>query len=244
MEITKELKSKILTYWRDTKKDKEALARTADLFGLREEDVTRIIAVRWKEKEKFWSDERIFRLKAYLSQGMKNAEIANQLGCKPQAVADFKKRNKDMLSAFMNEEDAKLLTDTETASVTESNESSPGKEKEEEPSPAATDESPMEKTEAIKINSSEQDYIIQLEKCQAEMDKLYDDVFSLSGEADDLQLLLGDLLTYFEYRAVHYQKLPQEKDAFFQYHYDILAAKVRTVYAIMKNICYKFDELL
>lgn len=103
VEITEELKDEVRTYWRDTVKDKDAIARTADLFGLREEDVKHILAVRWKEKQNFWTEDRVFRLRAYMAQGMGNMEIAKQLGCKTQAVADFKKRNRDMLPAYGKE---------------------------------------------------------------------------------------------------------------------------------------------
>ena len=247
MEITKELKKEVLEYWRDTKKDKEAIARTADLFGLREEEVTRIIAVRWTEKPKFWNEDRIFRLKAYMAQGMKNMEIAKQLGCKPQAVADFKRRNKEMLAAFAGKED-KTADSTEISieperEETETNTVCAESEKK-EPSPAATDESPKEEIEITKVNTSETDYITRLEKCQAENDKLYNDIFMVSGAADDILLLLGDLVSYFDFKAIYYQKNPKEADVFFKYNYDTLAAKVRTLHNTMKAFCFDLEELL
>ena len=163
MEITNELRDEVRTYWRDTKKDKEALARTADLFGLSEEDVSRIIAVRWKEKEKFWNEDRIFRLKAYMAQGMGNTEIAKQLGCKPQAVADFKKRNKEMLEELrIKNEELRI--------------------KKEEPSTTAMAESSKKNTDA-KVGSSENNYTKNASECQEYSDdnitqEMYSDLYN------------------------------------------------------------------
>ena len=164
MKITDKLKNEVLTYWRDTVKDKEALARTCDLFGLSEEDVKRILAVRWNEKPKFWTDERIFRLKAYMAQGMSNAEIANQLGCKPQAVADFKRRRKDILALYENENVAKL--DKVIVSADD------GKKK--EPSVAGTSESSKKNTISM-VGSSADDYITNKKDCQDTASDVGDD---------------------------------------------------------------------
>ncbi len=167
IEITEELKKEILTYWRDTKKDKEALARTADLFGLREEDVGRIIAVRWKEKKKFWDEDRIFRLKAYMAQGLGNMEIAKQLGCKPQAVADFKRRNKDILSAYGEDRNEKFEAILDSVDN--------GKKK--EPSAAGTDESSKKNTD-VEVDSSENNYSTDVNGCQVHSDDITQEMYS------------------------------------------------------------------
>ena len=93
-DITEELKNEVLTYWRDTAKDKNALARVCDLFGLKEEDARRIIAVRWEKKKFPWTKDNVFRLKAYMAQGMKMVDIAKQLGCPVQAIYDDNRRHK------------------------------------------------------------------------------------------------------------------------------------------------------
>ncbi len=154
IKITDELKSEVLGYWRDTAKDKDAIARTADLFGLREEDVKRIIAVRWKEKF-VWSEENVFRLKAYMAQGMGNTEIAKQLGCKTQAVADFKRRNKDILPAYGKErrESFDEIADSVDA----------GKKKE----PLTLgDVKDSKKKSDVEVDSSVDNYNMKNEKCQ------------------------------------------------------------------------------
>lgn len=153
--ITEEMKNEILTYWRDTAKDRNALARTADLFGLREEDVKRIIAVRWKERRNFWTEDNIFRLKAYMAQGMGNTEIAKQLGCKAQAVADFKRHNRDMLPAYGKER--KESFEEIINSVDE------GKKK--EPTTAGTAES-SEKNIDVEVNSSDDNSNINVSESQ------------------------------------------------------------------------------
>ncbi len=151
--ITEELKSEVLTYWRDTAKDKDAIARTADLFGIKEEDVKRIIAVRWKEKF-VWNKENIFRLKAYMAQGMGNTEIAKQLGCKTQAVADFKRRNKDILPAYGKELKEEIINSIDV-----------GKKK--EPPVAGTAES-SEKNIDVEVNSSDNNSNINVSESQDE----------------------------------------------------------------------------
>ena len=177
VKITEELKKELLTYWRDTKKDKEALARTADLFGLREEDVRHIIAVRWTEKKKFWDEDRVFRLKAYMTEGMGNTEIAKQLGCKTQAVADFKRRNKDMLPAYGSELGERDKTQKESKEENCRVQSYVGIKK--EPSTAATDESSEKNT--VEANSSSNNYSTDVKQCQESVSK-FDDT---DGNADD-----------------------------------------------------------
>ncbi len=90
--MTEKLRDDVLLYWRDTKKDKDALVRTSELFDITIDEVKDILNIKTSSKARFWNDENVFRLKAYIAQGMGNTEIAKQLGCKPQAVADYKRR--------------------------------------------------------------------------------------------------------------------------------------------------------
>ena len=202
IEITEKLKDEVRTYWRDTVKDKDALARTADLFGLREEDVKRILAVRWKEKKNFWTEDRVFRLKAYMAQGMGNTEIAKQLGCKTQAVADFKRRNRDMLPAYGKERKKECEKDFDEIinSVAENPQSGffheinsrceffrdEGKKKE----PLTLgDVKDSEKNTIVEVDSSVDNYSMKNEKCQ--------ECRSESGDDDVTTEMYNDLYTRF-----------------------------------------------
>ena len=106
--MTEQKRADIAAYWKETAKDKNALQRTCELFDVTEDEVKEIIQK--KRKAPFWNEERVTRLKAYLAQGMKNTEIANQLGCNPQVISDYKKNHKEELASFIPEKIKKSVT--------------------------------------------------------------------------------------------------------------------------------------
>ena len=100
--MTEQKRADIATYWKETAKDKNALQRTCELFDVTEDEVKEIIQKKRKAAP-FWNEEKVTRLKAYLAQGMKNAELANQLGCNTQVIADYKRNHKDELAQYIPE---------------------------------------------------------------------------------------------------------------------------------------------
>lgn len=151
--MTEQKRADIATYWKETAKDKNALQRACKLFDVTEDEVKEVIQK--KRKTPFWNEERVTRLKAYLAQGMKNAEIANQLGCEKQAVADYKRNHKDELAQYIPEKKEK------TRNCANSNE------------PITEECEPA--TESI----PEEDYITEEPECQEE---ILDTVTTVSAE--------------------------------------------------------------
>ena len=95
--MNSEKKREILKYYKDTKKDKDAVLRTAQLFAISEEKVLEVIN-NMNERKKVWDQDKVTRLRAYLADGWDNSKIANALCIKPQAVADYKRLHKNELS--------------------------------------------------------------------------------------------------------------------------------------------------
>ena len=103
--MTEQKRADIATYWKETAKDKNALQRTCELFDVTEDEVKEVIQK--KRKTPFWNEEKVTRLKAYLAQGMKNAEISNRLGCDTQVIAVYKRNHKDELAQYIPEKKEK-----------------------------------------------------------------------------------------------------------------------------------------
>lgn len=106
--MSKTVRERILKYVREH--EGATPAELAAMFCITEDAVVRVLGMTEKKTEDtkkhkeapfLWDDDKVFRLKAYLVQGMQNTEIARSLGCKPQAVADYKKRHRDELRRYL-----------------------------------------------------------------------------------------------------------------------------------------------
>lgn len=187
--MTEQKRAEIATYWKETAKDKNALQRTCELFDVTEDEVKEIIQK--KRKAPFWNEDKVTRLKAYLAQGMKNTEIANQLGCDTQVIADYKRNHKDELAQYIPEKREK------TRNCANSNESKvkgckPATES--IPEEQCTTEQPKCQEESISIN---------------EYDKLYESYKEayLTGKQRLNNLVdVSVLLTAAEYISTHAPK--------------------------------------
>ena len=98
--LTENEKAELLRDFRQMKnQDDKTIELLAELYDVSVQEVKEIMANE-RNKAFQWTDERVHRLKAYIAQGMGNTAIANELGCKVQCVADYKKRNKAELMRF------------------------------------------------------------------------------------------------------------------------------------------------
>lgn len=196
--MTEKKRLEIEKYWKETKKDAKALQRTCELFDATEEEVKEII--RGKRTAPFWDEEKVTKLKAYLAQGMKNAEIANQLGCTPQAVADYKKRHKEELAPFINAEKGKLATEPPATSTKETTATSNDSVPEEQYTTERTEcqEESQEVCEECLCTITTEDY-----------DKLYtayEAMYLIAKERLNSLADVGELLTVAEYIGNHMPK--------------------------------------
>lgn len=160
MQITEELKAEILREYKFMKKGKNTFEILADLYGLKKKEVEDMV----KEKRApafSWTPERVHRLRAYIAQGMGNTEIAKELCCKPQCIADFKRTHKEEL----------LGCDI----------------KKKEPTIAGTTADSKKKTDA-KVNSSINNYTTNEIESQdlGDMDIWYAKFFELSSRLGDI----------------------------------------------------------
>ena len=137
MAVTDSEKAEILREYRFMKKDKNTVGIIAQLHCLDIEEVENMVKGERAPAFK-WTPERVHRLKAYIAQGMGNTAIANELGCKVQCVADYKRTHKSELGYL---------------------------DKKKEPSAASTDES-SKKNVSIATASSANDYNTDNEQSQ------------------------------------------------------------------------------
>lgn len=106
--MSKTVRERILKY--ASEHEGATVTELAAMFCTTEDAIVKVLGTTGKKTEDakksreapfLWDDDKVFRLKAYLVQGMQNTEIARNLGCKPQAVADYKRRHREELRRYL-----------------------------------------------------------------------------------------------------------------------------------------------
>ena len=146
--LSEDEKAELLRDFRQAKyQDKHTIEVLSHLYGVSVEEVKEIMANE-RNKAFQWTDERVHRLKAYIAQGT----IANELGCKVQCVADYKRTHKSELGWLgKKKEVGKEISE---------------QSKKKEPSTVGAAESSEKKIDITKVNSSINDYNTKAQECQ------------------------------------------------------------------------------